>query len=111
MTDYRPLLSEPLFWVFVAILIILVIVTIWMIIRLIFIKREDHVGVYFESNFRGIINEWDLINRPTLKEWKLEASKRLKLLDKDLTGIEKMRSGIDSRLSALDKEIAKVERY
>jgi len=103
--------SEPLFWVLIAILVILVLVTIYMIIRLIFRRREDHVGTYFEGNFRTIMSEWDLINRPTLKQWKFDASKRLKLLEKDLSGIEKMRTLIDNRLSALDKEIMRMERF
>ena len=103
--------SEPVFWILIAILSILIVVTIYMIIRLIFRRREDHVGTYFEGNFRTIMSEWDLINRPMLKQWKSEASKRLKLLEKDLTGIEKMRTSIDNRLTNLDKEIMRMERF
>jgi hypothetical protein len=105
------ILSEPVFWILIAILAILIVITIYMIVRLMFRRREDHVGTYFEGNFRTIMSEWDLINRPTLKQWKTEASKRMKLLEKDVTGIEKMRALIDNRLSALDKEIMKMERF
>jgi hypothetical protein len=103
--------SEPVFWILIAILAILILVTIYMMIRLMFRRREDHVGTYFEGNFRTIMSEWDLINRPTLKLWKSEASKRLKMIEKDVTGIEKMRTTIDNRLSTLDREIMKMERF
>lgn len=103
--------SDPVFWILISLLAISIVVTIFMIVRLMFRRREDHVGVYFEGNFRTIMSEWDLINRPTLKQWKTEASKRMKLLEKDVTGIEKMRALIDNRLSALDKEIMKMERF
>jgi hypothetical protein len=109
MTD--TIWAQPLFWILVAILAIMIVTTLYMIIRLLFRRREDHVGTYFEGNFRTIMSEWDLINRPTLKQWKSEASKRLKSLDKDLTGIERMRTSIDNRLSNLDREIMKMERF
>lgn len=109
--DWTALISDPIFWILVALLIILVIVDIFLIIRLVFKRREDHVGLYFEGNFRGIINEWDLVNRPTLKRWKGETAKRLLSLDKEVTYIEKMRRDIDNRLLSLDKDLVKLEKY
>jgi len=111
MLDWRALISDPIFWILIAFLIILVMVDIYLIIRLVFKRREDHVGLYFEGNFRGIISEWDLVNRPTLKKWKGETVKRLSSLDKEVTSIEKMRNNIDSRLLSLDRDIVKLEKY
>ncbi|MDG6225414.1 MAG: hypothetical protein QCI82_07865 [Candidatus Thermoplasmatota archaeon] len=111
MTQYQSLLSEPFFWIMIAVIAILVVITIIMIIRLIFKKREDHVAVYFEGNFRTMIGEWDLVTRPNLRKWKNEAAKRLGHLDKEVGSIEKMRKNIDGRLNALNNDIVKLERY
>ncbi len=111
MVDIIALISDPIFWVLIAFLIVLVFVDIYLIIRLLFKRREEHVGLYFEGNFRGIISEWDLVNRPTLKKWKGETIKRLSSLDKEVTSIEKMRHTIDNRLLSLDRDIVKLEKY
>ena len=72
-------------------------------------KGPSHVELYFDENFRRIINEWDLTSRDKVKEFKKGMAKRLGKVDSDLSGLESRRKGLDNRLGALEKEISLME--
>lgn len=98
-------------WTLSALIVILIIAIIYTIYGIVKSRKErpNHVEMYFDANFRSIVDEWDLVTRPRLKDWKSTMSKRLDSVGKDISGIEKNRKKIDKRLSSLEKEVGKLE--
>lgn len=101
------------FWIVILIvlLVIALIITIWWFIALMSKRRVSHVGLYFDENFRKIINEWDLLPRDRVKGFKLDMKKRLNRVGKDLDYLEGNRNKLDGRIDALEKEMDKLEVF
>ncbi len=101
-----------IFWytIIVLALVLAFFLTLWWFFSL---KRKgkgpSHVELYFDENFRRIINEWDLTSRDKVKEFKKGMTKRLGKVDTDLSSLESKRKGLDNRLGALEKEISLME--
>jgi hypothetical protein len=98
-------------WLLIAVIAIFVIAIIYQIIRLWRMKHNepDHMEMYFESNFKSIIDEWGLITRPKMKTWKNDITTKLKGLSKDISYIETERTSIDKRINKLEKELNQLE--
>lgn len=96
----------------VVIAIILIIVIIYLIIYYVRKRREariEHVSLYFDEHFRDVINEWDLVLRPKVKEWSSGMIKRLDDVGNDVDKLVKFRKSFDSRLDKLESEAKKLE--
>lgn len=107
--------SWPTFWYVLAIgllLLALVIVFIWFL-SLMKKKREGptHIELYFDDNFRKIIDEWDLIPRDRVKEWKKDIKSRLSVIGNDISSLENNKNALEKRMSRLDREIGKLEGF
>ena len=105
--------SWPTFW---YTLLILLLVVAFILVLLWFIslmrKREgmpSHVELYFDENFRKIIDEWDLVSRDKVKEFKKDIGKRLGKVDDDISTLEKKRKNLDKKLNMLEKQIDTLE--
>lgn len=97
----------------IVLIIVLVISIVYTIYRIWKFKKEgpSHIEMYFDANFRTIIDEWDLVTRPRLKEWKTEMSRRLENVAKEIEYIEGERRSIDIRLDKIEKELSRIESF
>ena len=102
-----------IFWytLIILVLVLAFFITLWWFLSL--KKRAkggpSHVELYFDENFRRIINEWDLTSRDKVKDFRKGMAKRLGKVDSDLGDLERKRKGLDNRLSTLEKEITLME--
>ena len=105
--------SWPTFWyvVIIGLLVLALILVIWWLVYLVKKRREgpSHIELYFDGNFRKIIDEWDLISRDKVKEFKKDITKRLTVVDGDISDLEKQKSKLNKRMDKLDAEIGKLE--
>ncbi|MBN1390186.1 MAG: hypothetical protein JXA22_06050 [Candidatus Thermoplasmatota archaeon] len=95
---------------------IVVLVIAWFVALawLIHLRRKkrmepSHIELYFDENFRGIIGEWDFVTRERAKEFKKDIGKRLVSVGTEISALEKNRSTLQTRMSGLEKAIAKME--
>ena len=100
-------------WVLIALIAVLVIAVIVQLIRYIKMRKAgpSHIEEYFEANFRNIINEWDLVTHPRVKEWKTGMTGRLSALSDDIGFLEAGRTKIDKRLFKFEAELERLEKY
>ncbi|MFW3146448.1 MAG: hypothetical protein ACMUIE_06520 [Thermoplasmatota archaeon] len=100
-------------WIIVAIaaLVIAVLLVISLIVFLVRRRkgRPSHVQLYFDENFRKIMDEWDMVTRDRVKDFKKDLNKRLSLVGSDIDLLEKNRTKLDRRLGALDREMTRME--
>ena len=111
MVVYKMTGGEALLVFFIIILIIILAVAIAWSYRkkkLIF-SGVNHVKLYFDENFKNIINEFDLVNRARVKTWKVDMAKRLNIVGKEVDKIKAFRKSFDPRLSKLEKEVKRME--
>jgi hypothetical protein len=105
--------SWPTFWyvLIAGVLLIALILVIWWFISLLKKRRErpSHIKLYFDANFRKIIDEWDLVSRDRVKEFKKDITHRLSKVGDDITQLEKHRDKLNGRMKKLDTEIGKLE--
>ena len=105
--------SWPTFWfvIVIGLLVLALILVIWWLVHLIKKKREgpSHIELYFDGNFRKIIDEWDLISRDKVKDFKKDITKRLSSVDSDISGLEKQKNKLNRRMSKLETEVEKLE--
>lgn len=100
-------------------ILLFVIVLFWTISYIVYsIKRKrsksnkpSHVQLYFDENFRNIIDEWDLMPRSQIKTWKKDMNKKLKVINRDINKIKKRKVSINSRLNSLEKNMTKLEEF
>ena len=109
---YYELIYDPVVFTLSFLILVLVLLIIYALYRMAKTKKEgpSHIELYFDTNFRRIIDEWDLMPRSKLKDWKADMNKRLSIVDKDLSELEKTRKKIDNRLRALENEILELEK-
>jgi len=93
-------------------LLALVLVIIWYF-QLTRKKRKgpSHIELYFDENFRGIMGEWDFATRDKVKDFKKDMLKRLGKVGSDIDGLEKKRTALDKRMTALETKIKDMEGF
>jgi hypothetical protein len=101
-------------WLLLILIILLVSVLILVFVWWISLRRKramepSHIQLYFDENFRKIINEWDFVTRDRIKDFKKDMNTRLTLVGSDIDHLEKNRSRLDKRFVALDREMARLE--
>lgn len=103
---------DPVAYGLITLILILLIGIIYIIYRAVKNKKEgpSHLDLYFDSNFRNIIDEWDLIPRSRLKDWKNDMNRRMDALSKDISYIEAQRKKLNPRLTKIENQIAKLEK-
>ncbi len=69
----------------------------------------SHVELYFDENFRKIVNEWDFIGRDRVKDFKKDMGKRLSLVGGDIDLLESNKVKLDKRMTGLENKIGKFE--
>ncbi len=74
-------------------------------------KAPSHIELYFDDNFRKIIDEWDLMPRDRVKEFKKDMTKRLTKVGTDLNTLENRRNSLEGRLSTVEKGMEKLEGF
>jgi len=74
-------------------------------------KKPSHIQLYFDENFRNIIDEWDLMPRSQIKTWKKDMNKKLKVINRDINKIKKRKVSINSRFDNLENEMTKLEEF
>ncbi len=65
-------------------------------------QMPSHIELYFDENFKKIMNEWDLATRDKAKEFRKDMNGRLVKVGNDISGLEKRRSVLDKRLKAVE---------
>jgi hypothetical protein len=107
--------SWPTFWyvLIIGILILAFILVLFWFFSLMRKRRAGptHIELYFDDNFRKIVDEWDLISRDRVKEWKKDIKSRLTVIGTDLTTLENNRDTLEKRMTKLDREISKLEGF
>lgn len=107
--------SWPTFWyvLIIGILILALILVFWWFLSLMKKRRAGptHIELYFDENFRKIIDEWDLISRDRVKEFKKDIKSRLNIIGNDITALEGNRDSLEKRMTKLDREITKLEGF
>ena len=74
-------------------------------------KEPSHVELYFDENFRKIIDEWDLMSRDKVKDFKKDMGKRLSKIGTDLDSLDSRKESLDNRLTAVEKGMEKLEGF
>ena len=93
-----------------VLLVALVLVIIWYIQLSRKKKKEpSHIELYFDENFRGIIGEWDFMTRDKVKEFKKDMGKRLSKVGSDIDVLEKKKTTLDKRMTALETKMKDLE--
>ncbi|MFW3145662.1 MAG: hypothetical protein ACMUIE_02485 [Thermoplasmatota archaeon] len=101
------------FWfvLLIGLLVVALVLTfIWFLS--LYRKRKgapSHVELYFDENFRKIIDEWDFSTRDSVKEFKKDIGKRLTKVGSDIEVLETKKKSLDKRWTALDKKMMKME--
>ena len=101
------------FWYSLLIAILLIAFLYLLIDMIIQIRKRragpSHVDLYFQDNFRKIMDEWDLVTRPSVKTFKKDILNRLKVVGTDIDDLEKKKDMLDLRMKTLDKELDRLE--
>jgi hypothetical protein len=74
-------------------------------------KAPSHIELYFDDNFRKIIDEWDLMPRDRVKEFKKDMTKRLTKVGTEINSLEEKRNSLEGRLSTVEKGMEKLEGF
>jgi len=103
------------FW-YILVIVLLVVAFIAVLLWLISSVRKkkrgpSHVDLYFQENFRSIMDEWDMVTRGSVKDFKKDMQKRLESSGSRITELENKRKGYDRRLSTLDRELTRLEGF
>ena len=111
MTYYEAI-YDPVVFTLSFLIVIFVLLIIYAVYAMYRKKAEgpSHIELYFDANFRKIIDEWDLMPRSKLKDWKVDMNRRLDAVDKDLKDLEKARKKLDARMKALEADIMELEK-
>jgi hypothetical protein len=100
-------------WIIVTIAALLIAVLLVVSLVIFLVRRRkgrpSHVQLYFDENFRRIMDEWDFVTRDRVKDFKKDLNKRLSAVGNDIDLIEKNRTKLDKRLGALDREMTRLE--
>jgi hypothetical protein len=101
------------FW-FVIIIGVLVLALVLVFFWYLSLRKKrkampSHIELYFDENFRRIINEWDFVGRDRIKDFKKDMGKRLSLVGGDLDILEANKVKLDKRLTNVEKKMDKLE--
>ncbi len=55
------------------------------------------------------MDEWDFTTRDRVKSFKKEITKRLSVVDSDISNLEKKKKDLEKRLTSVEKEMGKLE--
>lgn len=103
------------FVLIIGLLVIAFIYTLYLLIVSISRRRKgkmpSHIELYFDDNFRKIMDEWDLMSRDKVKDFKKDISKRLTKVGTDLETLEGRRQTLEGRLTAVEKGMEKLEGF
>jgi len=99
---------------FVLIIGLLVLALVLVFIWFLSLRRKSrampsHVDLYFQGNFRKIMDEWDFTTRDRVKDFKKDMSKRLLKVGGDLDVLETKKKHMDGRMDTLEKQISNME--
>jgi hypothetical protein len=72
-------------------------------------QLPSHIELYFDENFRKIMDEWDFTTRDRVKDFKKDIGKRLTKVGTDISGLESRKASLDRRLTAVEKGMDKLE--
>ncbi len=94
-------------------IIVLVYWAVWFLLRELTKRREggpDRIALYFDENFRNLIDEWDLRTRSSIKDWRRNMSNRLDGVRSDIARLNAIRESVDARLDRLTREMKDLEK-
>lgn len=69
----------------------------------------SHVELYFQEYFDDIIENWDLVDKKTAKEWASDINGRLDNVSSDINELKSNRDEIDRELDGIEKRIGNIE--
>jgi hypothetical protein len=74
-------------------------------------KREEpsHIDLYFQDNFRSIMDEWDMVPRSRAKSFKKDLTKRLDRSRSDIDMLFSKKNKLEKRMGALENELLELE--
>lgn len=101
-----------LWFILMILLIIAFFVILAVVIQSIRKRRAEgpsHIELYFDENFRKIMDEWDFTTRDRVKDFKKDMGKRLSKVAGDIDTLEKKRTGLDKRMTSLETKMSKLE--
>lgn len=99
------------FVMIIGLLAIALILTIFWFINLSRKKKKgpSHVELYFDENFRNIMDEWDFSTRDNVKDFRKKINTRLTKVGSEISLLETNRNKLDRRMTTLDKKMNKLE--
>jgi uncharacterized membrane protein YukC len=103
------------FW-FIVVIAILVIALVLVIAWYFSLRKKrralpSHVDMYFDENFRKIMDEWDMVSRDKVKSFKRSMNTRLTKVGKNIDDLEKSKRKLESRLGSVEREMERLERF
>jgi hypothetical protein len=101
------------FW-FVVIIGVLIIAFVLVLLWYLSLSRKkkqlpSHIELYFDENFRKIMDEWDFTTRDRVKDFKKDMGKRLTKVGNDISTLENRKASLDRRISAVERGMEKLE--
>lgn len=72
-------------------------------------KGPSHIELYFDENFRKIMDEWDFASRDKVKDFKKNMSTRLGKVGADISVMENKRVDLEKRMDKVEKGMSKLE--
>ncbi len=74
-------------------------------------KLPSHIDLYFDENFRKIMDEWDFTTRDKVKDFKKDMGKRLTKVGTDISALEKKKATLDRRMTAVERGMETLEAF
>jgi peptidoglycan hydrolase CwlO-like protein len=108
-------MDEATMWIIIiaAVVLIALIILVSLIIyyRKKSAKGPSHIELYFDENFRTIIDEWDMVSRDRIKLFRTDMSKRLKGIGGNIDNLENKRDTLDKRMDRLERDMTRMEGF
>ncbi|MGA1822421.1 MAG: hypothetical protein ACMUIG_07835 [Thermoplasmatota archaeon] len=108
-------MDETTMWIIIiaaaVILAFIILLSLIIYLRKRKAKGPSHIELYFDENFRTIIDEWDMVSRERIKLFRTDMSKRLKTVGDSIGNLERNRKRLDSRMEKLEKEMSRMEGF
>ena len=96
----------------IALILLFVLALVWYLsLRKKRKAMPSHIQLYFDDNFRKIMNEWDFVTRDRVKSYKKDIGTRLAKVGTDIDGLDKKRNGLDKRMTRIETRIVKLEGF
>lgn len=101
------------FWMVLLIgLLVIAFIAAFMWYRSLSRKKKEmpsHIELYFDDNFRKIMDEWDMTTRERVKTFRKDMKGRLKKIGEDIGTLEKKKGILDSRLASVENDMESLE--